>query len=78
LQVDVEFVVKDRLERFIEKRYVAALDGLAVKVVWHQQISGVIVKVEPQRFDTADPGVIGNLGDLVLAVRANELPRVVE
>ena len=77
-EVDFEFIVKDSFKRLVEKRNVAALYGLTVKIVRYDKMRRVGVEVEIQRLDTANPCVVGNLGDFVLTVGADKLPRVVK
>ena len=65
-------------KRLVKERNIAALYCLTVKVVGNDKIRRVAVKVEVQRLDAADPGVVGNVGDFVLTVGADKFPRVVK
>ena len=73
---DFELVVEDSLKRLVQQRNIAARDRLAVKVVGNDQIGSVRVKIQLQRFDTDDPGIVCDVGDFCFAVGAHQLPRV--
>ena len=73
---DFELVVEDSLKRLVQQRNIAARDRLAVKVVGNDQIGSVRVKIQLQRLDTDDPGIVCDVGDFCFAVGAHQLPRV--
>lgn len=73
---DLEFVVEDGFKRLIQQRDIAARDRLAVKVVGNNQVGCVRVKIQLQRLDADNPGVVCDVGDFCFAVGAHQLPRV--
>ena len=73
---DFELVVKNRLKRLVQQRNIAARYRLAVKVVGNNQIGSVRVKIQLERLDADNPGVVCDVGNFCFAVGAHQLPRV--
>lgn len=75
-ELNIELCSENLFKSLVEKRHIASPQCLGVKVIWHKQISGSVVKIKVNGLNSADPCIVGNVGNFRFTVIAYNFPCV--